>query len=285
MSIRLSLFSACAPWEPFDALVPRLARLGFSGLEPGLRERAYDAAKPPDFWGNNPAMLDWRDAEREAAALRALCDAHGLAIPVLGSYASWLEDERNALAARTARILGAGTVRVRAPGRDPKRPYAEQLAEGRAAWQRLEHIGQAHDVRFQMQLHDNSLAPSASAALRFIEGRDPAYCGVGIDVANMTVEGNERLDLALDALGPHLAHVYAKDIVPRTLDAPRHGTRFSASWVPLGQGHLDWPGIVALLRARGYAGWISVISFTELARGPERLEHDAGWGARAMALR
>jgi sugar phosphate isomerase/epimerase len=282
--MRLSVFTACTPWSPLPALLPAVAAAGYQGIEIGLRGRSWDPAKPPNYWGNNPAMLDWTSIADEAPALRADLDRLGLACPCIGSYADTTQRELWPKAVQAARILGAGLVRIRVPGHDAARGYAAQLAETRAAYRDLAALGAAEGLTFLIEIHDRTLCPSPSAAMRVLEGLDPAWVGVIFEPANMAAEGNESLPMAIDLLGPYLRHVHLKDVTLSIRERPDRLSRQGHNFAPLGQGILDWPGIVAALRAKGYAGWLSVENFTGAELGPTRLAADRAWAQAALGI-
>jgi sugar phosphate isomerase/epimerase len=281
--MRLSVFTACTPWLPLADLVPAVAAAGYDGIEIGLRTRQFDAAKKPDFWGNNPAMLDWQSAEAEARELRRRLDAAGLACPCVGSYAEVTDLDKCATSAAVAGILGAPLVRARLPGHKSDPGFAAQFAACRSAFASLAEVAAQHGTRFAIELHDHSLCPSASAALRMLDGLDERRFSVILDVANTVAEGNEALPMVIDMLGDRLQHIHVKDVTVSTREVPYRYSRVGTAFAPLGTGVIDWPGVVACLAASGYAGWLSVENFTGIERGPERLAHDAQWVRRLSA--
>jgi len=130
-------------------------------------------------------------------------------------------------------------------------------------------------VRCAIELHPGTLACSASAALRILDGLDPARVGVILDVANLVCEGNEPLPLVLDWLGPYLAHVHVKDVAATT-----DGQGWSAvamPFAPLGRGVVRWPECLRCLHRAGYAGWLAIENFTGIDLGPARIGSDAHW--------
>jgi sugar phosphate isomerase/epimerase len=144
----------------------------------------------------------------------------------------------------------------------------------RDAWRGLAAIAAEHGIRFVLELHHRTITPGASSALRVLDGCDPAHVGVIYDVANTAIEGNEPMPLAIDLLGPYLAHVHIKDVAWQPA-ASWNGQ--DATFVPLGEGAMRWELCLAALRNAGYAGWLAIENFTELARGPERIAGDLAW--------
>jgi sugar phosphate isomerase/epimerase len=283
--MRLSIFTACTPWLPLEPLVPEIAAAGYDGIEIGLRERQWDPTKPPSFWGNNPAHLDWRTCETEAVAVRRQLDAAGLRCPCVGAYLDTAAPtESLRVAAAVAGTLGAGLVRLRTPAPTAGR-VAEQWRDARARLRELERIAAAAGIAWAIEMHDRSLTASANACLRLLEDRDPRRIGVILEPGNMVTEGNEALPMAIELLAGRILHVHVKDVRVETRARVDRLSRAGTAFAPLGTGVLDWPGIIAQLTAQGYAGWLSVENFTRCEAGPGRMAGDLatvrGWLGRA----
>ncbi|MFM2090599.1 MAG: hypothetical protein RLZZ127_1088 [Planctomycetota bacterium] len=279
--MRLSIFTACTPWLPLDRLVPEVAAAGYDGIEVGLRERQWDPAKPPQFWGNNPAHLDWKTCETEAVALRRQLDGAGLRCPCLGAYIDTdAGPDPVRVAAAVAGILGAPFVRIRTPVPAVGR-VAAQWRDARARVRDLERVAAAAGIAWAVEMHDRSLTASANACLRLLEDRDPRRIGVILEPGNMVTEGNEALPMAIELLSERILHVHVKDMRIETREQADRLSRAGTSFAPLGEGVLDWQGIIALLAAQGYDGWLTVENFTGTDRGPARMAADAavvrGW--------
>ena len=274
---RISIATSCAPWDGLPALVPAIAAAGFDGIEPALGDRRWDPQAAVAFWGNNPAMIDCSQAADESAALKELLDEHRLGCPCLGSYALSDDPEGIDLAFDVAAILGSDMLRVRVPWYGSGDCYSDVLAATRSRYRDLQDRAKAANTACLIELHDRSICPSASAAMRVLEGLDPARVGVIFDPGNYTSEGHESIPMVLDILGPYLRHVHVKDAVIKRQDMARDGVRWNGHHVCLGTGDIDWPWLVDALETRGYAGWWSIENFTGLERGPERMIADAAW--------
>lgn len=273
----ISLCSVSAPWLPLTELAPRLRAAGYDGVEVNFKAHRFDPAQPPNCWGNNAAILDADQGVAGAQALRRILLEHDLRVPCLGSYFRATDRSAFPLVAGVASALGAPLVRATIPDHDPAIGYAAQLADLRSAFRELEQWGRRQSLCFVIELHDHTCIPSASAAMRVLEGLDPAHVGAILDVANLIREGNESLPMAIDLLGPHLRHVHVKDARARILDQPRRLGRHDTEHVPLGEGQVPWQAILAHLVDHGYRGWFSLENFTQLDRGVDRIESDLRW--------
>ena len=281
--MRTSVFTACTPWLPLAELIPAVAAAGYGGIEIGLHDRQWDKTKPGQFWSNNPAMLDYAQALDEAAELARVLTASRLPCIGIGAYATAWDRVHHDTCFAVAAHLRAGLLRIRAPGYDAKRPYGEQWMDLRAIYRDLGQRAQAEGTRVVIELHDHSLCPSPSAALRVLEGSDPRGLGVIFEPANMIKEGWEAMPQAIASLGPYLAHVHVKDVRADIQQLPAEHRRWQWSFVPLGTGLLDWPGIVQAVQAAHYDGWWSIENFSGAEEGLARLAKDQAWLAQVLA--
>ena len=274
----ISICTACTPWYPLLDLLPRLAAAGYQGLELGVKPHVADPTKPPNCWGNNHAVIGLDAREAMLPQLEDQLQRNGLHLAAIGSYHQAQELAVHRRLAVIARRLGCGIIRATIPGPDPATGYAAQLAAQRVAWRELAALGVDHGVRFSIELHDHSLTPSASSAMRILESLPVAGCGVILDAANTVYEGNEAMPMLIDILGGHLAHVHVKQRTFKRRESPDRGSLLDMPITPLSEaGDIAWPQIVALLRTAGYRGWFSVEDFTRLDRPEERLAADAAW--------
>jgi sugar phosphate isomerase/epimerase len=280
----ISICTACTPWFPLLDLLPRLAAAGYDGIELGVKPHLADAAKPPNCWGNNHAVVSVDALEAMLPRLEAALATNGLRLAAIGAYHQAHELDVHRRLAGIARRLGCGIVRATIPGHDPARGYAAQLDEQRAHWRALAALGAEHGVRFCIELHDNTIAPSASAVRRILDGCDERGCGAILDAANTVAEGNEAMPMLIDILGPLLAHVHVKQRTIRRRQQPWRASLLELPITPLcDPGDIPWPDIAALLRAAGFAGWWSVENFTPLDEPERRLRSDAAWMRALLA--
>jgi len=273
MSWPLALATASAPWLAVPELAPRCAAAGLDGLELVVRDQAFDPLRPCDYWSNNAAVLPRNDLVGAAHAAATVLRAHDLTCPLVSSYVLPQDAGEARELAGAAAILGARLVRLWGPVPMPGQ-VKTQVAAARSAWRELARIAAGHEVRFVLELHDGSLASSASGGLRLLEGLDPQSVGVVLDIANTAVEGNEPLAWAVELLGPYLAHVHVKDIS----FSPGPGWNGQqARMAALGQGSMRWPACLRILRQAGYQGYLAIENFTGLELGPARIAADTAW--------
>lgn len=274
MRLPISLFTACAPWLPLDELAPLAAAGGCTGLDLACKPHRFDTARAPAFWDNNAAVLDLDRLDVLVPAAARVLHDWNLHCPVLAGYARCTDLVTARVLAKAAHTLNAPRVRLWVPGAEPGRANAF-LGELRSAWRELAAIAAGEGVQFVFETHDGTMATGASAAMRILEGLDPRQVGVIYDIANTVREGCEPLPLAIELLGPYLAHVHVKDVVLRTGGTTWNG--YSTGFAPLGEGWLRWPTILGILHRGGYRGWLAIENFTGLDRGPARIADDVNW--------
>lgn len=88
--------------------------------------------------------------------------------------------------------------------------------------------------------------------LRVMEDVGAGNLGVNLDPANLLMYGKANPVDALETIGHVVRGVHAKDG-----EYPTNGRKLGVE-KPLGQGRVDFPGLVARLRALGYAGELTI---------------------------
>ncbi|MGD9518845.1 MAG: sugar phosphate isomerase/epimerase family protein, partial [Armatimonadota bacterium] len=192
--------------------------------------------------------------------LQSVCDCArrvGLEIacltPYYGDYSSpeatRLTVEGLTKVARAAQKLGCKIVRA-IPGHWPLEGTTflaaqRQLADG------LRAAGDAvapYDVTLGVETHGGTLAFNADTTLALLALVEHPKVRLILDYYWLAVAGDEDPDSVMPDLVPLTAHVHVKDLV---WHGKEHGS------VPLGQGQINWPLILAHLLAWGYDGYLS----------------------------
>jgi sugar phosphate isomerase/epimerase len=259
--MNLAVFTVSLPeWTPAEA-VTMLANLGYDGVEWRI---ADDPLRPtPGFWEGNRCTFPLRGFVDDAPRIRALTEAAGLAIPAIGSYVQAADLENVDRVLRGAAALGAPLARIQVPRYDGQSAYAPLWERARRDYREVARLARGHGVKALVEIHHETIVPSASAARRFLDGLDPEAVGVIYDPGNMVWEGHEQYRLGLETLGPYLAHVHAKNAAWRQRGRRADGSLgWQAEWAPLDAGIVDLGQLVAALRQVGYDAWVSVEDFT-----------------------
>lgn len=238
--------------------------------------------------GLDAAELIWVDDYRSGipetgneallAELRGLSAELGLPIIGLTPYMSGINSLDEATRQRDldrfrrcisdAASLGASIVRVYAGEYTPDR-----IAEHEPLWARLVDslltlapAAQDDGVTLAVENHFSTMTMTAAETVQLVRDVDHPSVGILYDQANLTFTHSESYPQALALQAGCIRHVHAKDLVFVDRDRP-----FSASAVAnvtgeeravrsraLGDGELDWRGILTGLTATGYEGTISL---------------------------
>jgi sugar phosphate isomerase/epimerase len=268
--VKFSVFTASTPeWTPSEA-AKILAEQGWDGIE----WRITDQSAPEGatgFWAGNKATWPLTGLEDSLEEIKAITADAGLEFSSIGGYVPpTRRDDADRMLAATA-ALGAGRVRVAGLEVAHDQTYREAFAACREHWEWVEDRARHHGVRALIELHHDTLTPSASAARRLLEGLDPAHVGVIHDIGNMVIEGWEKPVHGLDLLGEYLAHVHVKNAAFQLAGVESDGTlRWEPNWVPLREGRAHLPEFFRALAAVGYDGWVAVEDFSDAAPLAER---------------
>jgi sugar phosphate isomerase/epimerase len=258
--VRFSVFTASTPdWTPAETATV-LAGQGWDGVEWRITDQ--EDAPQPGFWAGNRSTWPLTGLEEALPDIARITRGAGLEFSALGGYAR-SRDRHNVerLLAATA-TLGAERVRVLMPAlgtghyRDLFRATRTDLiwATARAA---------DHGVKILVELHHRTITSSASAAIRLIDGLDPARIGVIHDLGNLLIEGHEDHLAAFQMLGPYLAHVHVKNAAWRPATQASDGsTIWREHWAPLRDGQADVASYLHTLHTHGYRDWITVEDFS-----------------------
>ncbi|MEV4538508.1 sugar phosphate isomerase/epimerase family protein [Asanoa sp. NPDC049518] len=258
--MRFSVFTASTPqWTPEEA-ARELAAQGWDGVE--WRVTDQDDAATPGFWAGNRATWPLRGLEESLPEIARITREAGLDFSGLGAYVPCgAHDDVERVLAATA-VLGAGRVRITMPKLGTA-PYPELFAAARDDLGWAARRAAEHGVTALVELHHGTIAASASAALRLVDGLDPAHVAVIHDVGNLVFEGHEDHRAAFELLGPYLAHVHVKNVAWRPVGTrPDGSTAWAADWAPLRAGQADIGAYVATLREVGYDRWVTVEDFS-----------------------
>jgi len=261
--MKFSVFTASTPeWTPEEA-ARILAAQGWDGIEWRITDQQQ--TETPGFWAGNRATWPLTGLEDALPEIARITRESGLEFSGLGGYARCDDhDGVDRMLAATAE-LGARQVRVTMPRSDTG-DYPELFAAARRDLERVAARVQELGVKALVELHHETITPSASAARRLLEGLDPRHVGVIHDLGNLVIEGQERTLSALQLLGPYLAHIHVKNVAWVAGEPEEDGTvRWRSEWAPLRTGTGDVEAYFRALHEFGYDGWVTCEDFsTEL---------------------
>jgi sugar phosphate isomerase/epimerase len=207
--------------------------------------------------------VDVENIETDLPRAKQIAEAHGLAMPVLGTYmrASDLPVVEKVM--RAAAGVGCHKMRVGPPGYDGKRPYPELFDEAVRDYGKVAKLAEQYGVQACVEMHMNIITPSAGLAHRLVSHFDPKHVGVIFDPGNMVTEGFENYQMGLELLGPYLSHVHAKNMMWVRTGEENGVAKWESRMAPTTQGQTNWTAVVAALKKVGYDGWLSFEDFSE----------------------
>jgi sugar phosphate isomerase/epimerase len=244
-------------FAPSEA-VTLLRTLGYDGIEWRVHSVPAEFPAKPDFWRSNRATIDVGTIVETADSIRRMTQDAGLEVIGLGTYLSYklLDDVERCMEA--ASIMGAPSIRVSPPGYDGSENYNDLYEEAVDGYGRVENLARDYKVRANIEIHHGKICPSASLAYRLVANFDPDFVGVILDPGNMIFEGHENWQLGLELLGPYLSYVHVKNAAWLSEKGTGGEKRWRPAVVPMTQGFISWPDVLASLDKVGYNGWISV---------------------------
>ena len=250
--------------------------------ERGAYARVLDEMGAAGYAGTE--LGDWGFMPTDPEALRRELAGRGLKL-----VASWVtvhlhdpprlaQDLADAL--RTARQLALvggpdalvvlGTDPYKDPGRTRNagriRPEhgmteAQWAAFGAAANRVAREVRRETGLRTVLHHHVGTFVETPEETARFLSMTDPSVLGLCFDTGHWRFGGGDPVE-AVDRHGDRIWHVHFKDHAPDVAARSRRegwdAVRSVEAGVfcELGRGDVDFPAIVAKLRARGYEGWI-----------------------------
>jgi len=274
--MKLSVFTVATPDLSPEELAAVAARHGIDGIEWRYKETAPDTLKEsPSFWGNNRCTIAPSKGDAELDRFRKAAEAYGRQSISVTPYlqAGDLEATEQVLSA--AKRIGASMIRLGVPSYDGSKSFGELFKLGRAYLQEAEKLCRLYGVKGLIETHHVTIAASASAAYRLVEGLDADVVGVLFDPGNMVHEGFENYRMGMELLGPYLAHVHVKNAAWRMNGYDADGSdRWQGEWKGLQRGMVPWPRVIKDLVDLGYNGYLGVEDFSgQFSTAEAMLQH------------
>ena len=253
----LTAFCKWCQFLPYREIAATLQTLGVDGGDVVCRRESQIT---PD------------NAPRELPAIKAVFDGAGLSLKTMVTDVVCADSTADRVFGAAADI---GVERVRLGFlRLDGRPYPERFIQARRDLAGLEKLLERRKLRGSLQFHSGGfcLEANASAVMRLLDGFDPAVLGVQFDPGHLAAAG-EPIGMALDMVGAYLHGVNVKS--PRyepVVSAEDGRLSYRITWVPLKDGMVNVPRLLAELRRVGYGGTLNL--FCEYCCGFYSVEHD-----------
>ncbi len=272
MAWKYAVFTVMCPECDLEQTASLAESLGFDGLEWRVTKKAPEPITEVSYWSANRSTVGIDDVAAELGRAKEIADAHGLAMPILGTYMSCSDLDVVGAAMRAAAAVGCPKLRVGPPRYDGSRPYQDLFEGAVGDFEKVAKLARKHKVQACIEMHMGNITPSAGLAHRLVSRFDPAEVGVIFDPGNMVVEGFENYQMALELLGPYLSHVHAKNCNWVKTGEEAGVAKWEWKMAAVKQGQADWTAIVAALKRVGYDGWLSFEDFSEGETGTKLSE-------------
>lgn len=229
-------------------------------------------------WGRNFPAAWWRGAEQVASAgFHGIEGEYTISECYLGREAEFVErmqrtgvrltalysttdlerateryenTRKNLAAAAFCAKAGASVIVVGGTEAHAKAPelYAAYAREASELGRRT--LGE-HGVRLAFHPHVGSLIESREEIARVIDASDPRAFFLAPDTGHLLAGGCDPVEV-YRSYAARIVHTHLKDWAPPASPGAR------GAFLPLGQGRVDFAGIVAALRAARFTGWLNV---------------------------
>ena len=217
-------------------------------------------------------------SQEELKEVKAKADALGLRIIALTPYNSRFNDLDPAVQSAEeadivrcigyAEYLGASYIRIyggnyAATDTDPDGKKWKNLVE---SMRRLGDEAQKRNVKLVIENHFNTMTVSAQQSIDLSREINHPAVGILYDQANLTFTGKEDYQTAINLQQEKVYHMHVKDLrfksgnhdfVSSDVSHPKEEERNVITQI-VGEGELDWPGILKMVKERGYDGWLSL---------------------------
>jgi len=274
--IKLSVFTVATPELSPSELAAAAKQSGLQGIEWRYTEVPAEAVnEAPSYWGNNRCTISPSGGIAELDRFKQAAESNGIKSISVTPYLKCGDLEATEEVLQAAQYMGASYIRLGVPGYDRSKPFNELFEQARAYLSEAQWLCKKYGIKGLIEIHHVTIAPSASAARRLVEGLDPSLIGVLFDPGNTVHEGFENYRLALEVLGPYLAHVHVKNAGWEITGTAEDGSAiWRSNWRGINAGMVPWRQVLEDLIAVGYDGYLGVEDFSkQFTDSTEMLSH------------
>ncbi|MEC0230478.1 sugar phosphate isomerase/epimerase family protein [Paenibacillus alba] len=275
--MKLSVFTVATPDLTPVELAQAAVAAGIEGIEWRFKDIPADVAnEKPSFWRNNLCSIDPNATDEELEQFRLIAVNHNLVNLSVTPYLNSCDVAETEQAFKAARKVGASFMRVGVPGYDKSQNYNDLFKKAVDYLYQVQEFSQQYGVKGIIEIHHNTITPSAGLAHRLISGFNPDYLGVLHDAGNMVHEGYENYRMGLELLGPYLTHVHVKNARWVPTGEEQDGIKlWRSEWAPLDEGIVNYKQLLDDLKAVGYDGYLGIEDFSGQLGSQEMLTNFA----------
>lgn len=216
-------------------------------------------------------------SQEELTAIRAKAQELGLRIIALTPYNSHFNSLDEELRQKEmagirqvigyAQFLGASYIRIYAGNyaagdTDPDGKKRQALV---ASMRELGDEAQRHGIKLVLENHFNTMTVSAAQSIDISRAINHPAVGILYDQANLTFTEQEDYKTAIPLQQEKVFYMHVKDLkfkegvafTSSDVSHPKEEERNVVTRI-VGEGELDWPGILRMVKEYGYDGWLSL---------------------------
>lgn len=241
---------------PSDQVLNEMASAGFRGTELG----------PPGFLPDNPVALRQALSPRGLRLVGAFCPLQCYSAATAAASLQEATHLAHVLAELECPFLVAADA-----GDERRREIAGRVgpADGLSdeAWRhlaggltRLADLCRPLGVEVVFHPHAGTYVETAADVDRLMDGTPADLVGLCLDTGHLAYGGADPVEVCR-RYAARVRHVHTKDVRPAILERVRHEALPYVTAVgegvfaPLGEGMVDFPALIAALRAVSYDGW------------------------------
>jgi sugar phosphate isomerase/epimerase len=238
--------------KSFAAGVECAARIGYRYIEPMVHNGRELLSEAGYF---HSVSMD-----EDALWAKDVCDANGVQCSALSAHCPLMRPEISVpyleKAIRYAQVLGAPVVNTDEGVRPSWLTGDECFAAMRYTLKTVLRTAERHGIAIGIEPHQ-SISKTTAGLLRIATLVDSPMLRINYDTGNAYLGGEDPY-AGLQAVLARVIHVHAKDISIAHAEAEKGKVTGTPVGCACGDGVIDWGRIVAILRAGGFDGVLSV---------------------------
>jgi sugar phosphate isomerase/epimerase len=238
--------------KPFAAGLELAKEIGYEYCEPMVHNGRELLSEAGYF---HSVSLD-----EDPLEIKDVLARYGMKASGLSSHAPLMRPEISVpyleKAIRFAAAIGAPVVNTDEGIRPSWLPLDDVWPVMRYTLTKVLQVAERHGVHVGIEPHQ-SISKTTAGLLRIATLVDSAWLSVNYDTGNAYLAGEDPYQ-GLQDVQDLLVHVHAKDIAIEHADAERGKVTGTPVGCACGDGVIDWPRVVEILRRAGFTGVLSV---------------------------
>lgn len=233
------VFSKMFQWiDDYGQLAETVARLGFNGLDLTVRPGGH--------------VLPER-VEEDLPKLVEACLSHKLERPMMVTAISEANNQTERIL-KTAKLLGIRYYRMNWYQYDLKKPIPPQMATLTSKLNELAALNKQYGLIGQYQNHSgNYVGAGIWDIYQMLQQVNSPNLGCQYDINHATYEASGSWQIGFSVIAPHIRSIAVKDFTWL-----KKADKWTKEGCPLGEGLVDWPLYLSLLRRQSIKGPITM---------------------------